>query len=185
MVSNFDDLKIAASYGSWMVTSDQRAGGKSQAAMRPVEGGANGSRGALEVTGEIVPGASFRWAGVLFYPGSSPADAVNLSSKRTVSFWAKGDGKNYSIAIQTEANAGQVPGMQSFVAGTDWKQYSFPLSSFQHRWPRLNGNWLCPRTRGGEIRVPDRRAANQVIDGGRNYHVNRKAREPRPTDLGI
>lgn len=130
MVSNFDDLKIAANYGSWMVISDREAGGKSTAVMQPLEGGANHSRGAMQVTGEIVPGAPFRWAGGLFYPGSSPAAAVNLSSKKTVSFWAKGDGKNYSVAIQTEGTAGQIPGMQSFAAGPEWKQYCFPLSSF-------------------------------------------------------
>ena len=130
LVSNFDDLKISSNYGGWMVTSDAQMGGKSKAVMQALEGGANGSKGALRVTGEIVPGADFTWAGVLFYPGSSPEDAVNLASKKTISFWVKGDGKNYAVAVQTASNAGQMPGIQPFVAGTEWKQYSFPLSSF-------------------------------------------------------
>ena len=130
MVSNFDNLQVVANFGSWMTISDQMAGGKSTVSMRAVEGGARGSRGALEVAGELVPGARFTWAGVLFHPGSSPEEAANLSSKRTLSFWAKGDGNSYSVAVETEENAGQTPKMQPFVAGPEWKQYSFPLAAF-------------------------------------------------------
>jgi hypothetical protein len=114
-----------------MVTSDQQMGGKSTATMKAVEGGANASKGALQVTGEIVPGADFTWAGVLFHPGSSPEEAVNLSRRKTISFWAKGDGKSYAVAVMTESNSGGMPGIQPFVAGPEWKQYSFPLSDFQ------------------------------------------------------
>ena len=131
VVSNFDDLKLSANYGAWMVTSDQRIGGRSKAQMRPVEGGANGSKGALQVAGEIVPGAEFTWAGALFFPGSSPEEAVNLSSKKTISFWAKGDGQNYSVAVQTESNQAQVPAIQRFAAGPEWKHYRFALSDFR------------------------------------------------------
>jgi beta-glucosidase len=131
LVSNFDDLKVSANYGSWMTTSDVETGGKSNASMQAVEGGANGSKGALKVSGEIVPGAAFSYAGVFFYPGSSPGDAVNFTSKKTISFWAKGDGKNYAVAVQTESTQGQMPAIQPFVAGPEWKQSSFPLSQFQ------------------------------------------------------
>jgi hypothetical protein len=131
VMSNFDDMKTSASYGAWMTTSDQQMGGKSTASMHAVEGGANGSKGALQVTGEIVPGADFTWAGVVFHPGSSPQDAVNLSGKKTISFWAKGDGKNYAVAVQTESGAGQMPGIQPFVAGSEWKQYTFAWPDFK------------------------------------------------------
>jgi hypothetical protein len=30
----------------------------------------------------------------------------------------------------TERNAGQMPAMQIFAAGPEWKQYSFPMSAF-------------------------------------------------------
>jgi hypothetical protein len=130
LVSDFDDLKVTARYGGWVTTSDQEIGGKSTASMQAVEGGANGSRGALQVTGEIIPGAPFSWAGVIFHPGSSPETPANLSSKKTVSFWAKGDGKNNSFFIQTEANQGSMPVIQPFEAGPEWKQYSFSISGF-------------------------------------------------------
>jgi hypothetical protein len=105
-------------------------GGKSKASLHVVSGGANGSKGALKVSGEIVSGADFTWAGASFIPGSSPDEAVNLSSKKMISFWAKGDGKTYTLALMTESTQGQMPGIQPFVAGPEWKQYSFPVSAF-------------------------------------------------------
>ncbi len=131
VVSTFDDTKIAANYGSWMSSTDAENGGKSTGSMQVVEGGANNSKGALRVTGEVVTGAPFPYSGVMFVPGSSPMDSVNLSSKKTISFWAKGDGKNYAVALITESNAGGMPGIRPFVAGSEWKQYSFPISAFQ------------------------------------------------------
>jgi beta-glucosidase len=130
LVSNFDDLKASAKFGGWTTISDQQMGGKSNVSMKPVEGGANSTKGALEVSGEILPGTTFTWAGVSFYPGDSPEDAVNLSSKKTISFWAKGDNKNYAIAVITESSAGGIPGIQPFTPGPEWKQFSFSISAF-------------------------------------------------------
>ncbi|HZR66837.1 MAG TPA: CIA30 family protein [Terriglobales bacterium] len=131
LVSNFDDLKISSNYGAWAVTSDQEIGGKSSASMKAIEGGANGSKGALQVTGEVVSGAQFAWAGAKFNPGGSPEEPANLSSKKVISFWAKGDGNNYALAVTTESNADGMPGIKPFVSGPEWKQYTFPLSDFQ------------------------------------------------------
>jgi beta-glucosidase len=131
VVSTFDEGKAAANYGSWMAGGDSMQGGKSTASIEVVEGGANGSKGALRVTGEIIPGAAFTWAGVLFAPGSSPMDAVNLSGKKVISFWAKGDGKTYALALGTQSRQNQMPAIKTFVVGADWKQYSFPISSFE------------------------------------------------------
>ena len=130
MVSNFDDLKVSAKYGFWRTSTDAEIGGQSTATMNAVEGGAKGTRGALRVTGEVIPGAQFLWAGVFFHPGSSPEEVVDLSQKKTISFWAKGMAKPYSIAVQTQTNAGSVPTILPFVTGPEWKQYAFPLSSF-------------------------------------------------------
>ena len=130
LVSNFDDVKTTAAYGSWRTTSDAEMGGKSTSTLQAVEGGANGTQGSLQVNGEINSGADFTWAGASFVPGSGPEDPVNLSSKKTISFWAKGDGKSYTLAVMTESTSGQMPGMQPFVAGPEWKQYSFPLTAF-------------------------------------------------------
>jgi hypothetical protein len=71
------------------------------------------------------------WGGALFAPAGAPDQSVNLSGKKTISFWAKGDGKTYTVAVTTEANQGGMPTMKLFAAGPDWKQYSFPISDFQ------------------------------------------------------
>ncbi|MGA8431112.1 MAG: CIA30 family protein [Candidatus Sulfotelmatobacter sp.] len=130
VVSTFDDGKIAASYGSWTAAGDSIQGGKSTASMQVVDGGANNSKGALRVTGEVISGAPFTWAGALFAPGSSPEDPANLSSKQAISFWAKGDGKTYALAVRTLSRQNEMPGIKTFVAGPDWQQYSFPISGF-------------------------------------------------------
>lgn len=131
VVSTFDDLKVSANYGSWTALSDAISGGKSTSSIEAVAGGANNTKGALHVTGEIIPGAPFPWAGAIFAPGASLADVANLSSKKTISFWAKGDGKTYVVTLGTVSRQNQMPAMQFFVAGPEWKQYSFPISSFQ------------------------------------------------------
>jgi beta-glucosidase len=130
VVSTFDDGKVAANYGSWITASDAMNGGKSTSAMKVAEPGANHSKGAMEVDGEIVPNEQFAWAGVMFLPSSSIAEPANLSSKKTISFWAKGDGKIYALAVLTAATTGQMPAFKTFVAGAEWEQVSFPISDF-------------------------------------------------------
>jgi beta-xylosidase len=131
LVSNFDDLKPTANYGSWTTLTDSVFGGKSTAAIKAVPGGTNGSKGALEVSGEVMKNSEFSFAGAFFVPGSSLQDPVNLSSKKEISFWAKGDGQAYAVVVQAESNSGQMPVFQPFVAGPEWKQYSFPISAFK------------------------------------------------------
>ncbi len=130
VVSSFDEGKVSSNYGSWMANSDAMNGGKSTVTMKISEPGANNSKGALQVEGEIVAGAQFPWAGVLFAPSGELDEPANLSAKKNISFWAKGDGRTYSLAVMTTATAGQIPAFKTFVAGPEWEQYSFPISSF-------------------------------------------------------
>jgi hypothetical protein len=142
VVSNFDDLKTTAAYGSWMAASDSMNGGKSKIAIDAVENGANGSKGALRVSGELIPGAQFLWGGALFSPGAAgggPPEPANLSSKKTISFWAKGDGKTYTLAVMTAANQNGLPAMKPFAAGAEWKQFTFPISDFRTDGSDLTG----------------------------------------------
>jgi hypothetical protein len=69
----------------------------------------------------------------MFSPGAAPMAPANLSSKKNISFWAKGDGKTYTLVVLTEARSGQngMPAMTQFVAGPEWKQYSFPFTTFE------------------------------------------------------
>jgi beta-glucosidase len=134
MVSNFDDGKVAANYGMWMAAGDFMNGGKSNATLDVVQPGADGTKSAMQVTGEIVGGQSvpFAFSGVIFWPSGAPMQPANLSSKKAISFWAKGDGKTYTLLVLTEAHNGSTgpPPMAPFVAGPEWKQYTFPFSTF-------------------------------------------------------
>ena len=118
-------------------------GGKSMATLSVAEPGAAGSKGALQVSGELVAGGGpFIFAGALYSPASAPMQPANLSSKKAISFWAKGDGATYTLLVLTEARNGQngeAPAMTSFVAGPEWKQYTFPFSVFETDGSDLSG----------------------------------------------
>jgi hypothetical protein len=129
VVSDFDDLTIKANYGQWLTSTDQIMGGKSTAKMGAVAGGANNSKGSLRVTGEVAPSFQFAWSGAMFSPGRQVMAPVDLSSKKNIRFWAKGDGKTYRIMLFTE-KSGPAPLTQAFTAGPEWKEFTFPIASF-------------------------------------------------------
>lgn len=134
MVSTFDEGKVAANYGQWIGGGDSLNGGKSTATLTIVSPGAAGSKGALDVTGEVVAGASMAYSGVFFFAGSTPGSPANLSGKKEIRFWAKGDGDSYTLAVLTQSRSGaggEMPAMVSFTAGAEWKQYVFPFLTFE------------------------------------------------------
>jgi hypothetical protein len=88
-----------------------------------------GSKQALDVSGDIDGGLPFAWAGIMFSPGSQPFAPANLSSKKSLAFWAKGDGKTYRAMLFTQSG-GRMPAQQTFTVGPEWKQFTFPLSAF-------------------------------------------------------
>ena len=65
----------------------------------------------------------------MFSPGTQPFAPVNLSAKKSISFWAKGDGKTYRIMFFTESG-GRMPAQHTFDAGPEWKRISLPFSAF-------------------------------------------------------
>jgi hypothetical protein len=142
VVSTFDDGKPSANFGSWMAASDQMNGGKSTSKIAVVEPGANGSKGALEISGEVLAGGPFLFAGALYSPAPAPMKPADLSSKKGISFWAKGDGAAYTILVLTDSRNGQsgeAPAMTTFKAGAEWKQYTFPFSTFETDGSDLSG----------------------------------------------
>ncbi len=131
LVSDFDEGTATANFGSgWAKSTDSMMGGKSVVDFKVVEGGAQNSKGSLEIDGEILSGYAFPWAGAMFMPGAQPFAPANLSAKKSISFWAKGDGKTYRVMLFA-ASLGSIPAWQDFVAGPEWKHYSFPLASFR------------------------------------------------------
>lgn len=131
LVSDFEGAQPTTTYGAgWLVSTDSLAGGKSVAVAHVVPGGAHGSKGALQISGTVDGGLPYAWAGSMFFPGATPMAVANLSAKKTIRFWAKGDGKTYRVMVFTQS-AGRMGATQTFEAGGDWKEFSMPLAEFQ------------------------------------------------------
>jgi imidazolonepropionase-like amidohydrolase len=130
LISDFDDGTANTKFGmAWMVSTDAIAGGKSTGEMKVVDGGANQTKHALEVSGVIDGGLPYAWSGVMFSPGAQPFAPVNLSARKNITFFAKGDGQTYRVLFFTESG-GRMPSQQSFTAGAEWKKFSIPFSAF-------------------------------------------------------
>ena len=129
-ISDFDDRTLASAFGGgWVVSTDQLAGGRSNATLEPIAGGAGGSVGAMQVKGIIAEGLPYAWAGAMFSPAAQPFTPADLSSKKEIVFWARGDGKQYRLMLFS-ASKGRLPLIRTFEAGTDWKEVAIPFSSF-------------------------------------------------------
>ena len=130
-VSDFDAGQQTVKFGSgWFVTTDQLAGGKSAAAVKVVDGGANGTAGALEIAGTLDAGLPYGWSGVMFAAGQTAMAPANLSSKKELRFFAKAEeGRSYAIMMFTRSK-GQMPVIQRFTTSADWKEVVLPFSSF-------------------------------------------------------
>ena len=130
LISDFDEgTTPTAKFGfGWSVSTDSIRGGQSTAQMKIVAGGAENSKGALQIDGTIVESA-VAWSGAIFFPGSAPMTPVNLSGKKAITFWTRGDGRSYRVMVYSQSN-GYIPQMQSFEAGQEWKKVTIPLSAF-------------------------------------------------------
>ena len=73
LISDFEDGKASTAFGAGWSTIVGFQGGASKASMKVVEGGGNGSRYSLNVSGEIVQDVRYPVAGVMFSPGARPS----------------------------------------------------------------------------------------------------------------
>ncbi len=131
LIADFEqeDAPQARFGAGWSLSTDAMAGGKSTAKMAVAAGGAEGSKRALHVTGEVTQGFAYPWSGVMFSPGAAPMAPANLSARKAIQFWAKGDGQTYQIMLFSQ-RLGYRPATQTFVAGPEWKQVTIPFASF-------------------------------------------------------
>jgi imidazolonepropionase-like amidohydrolase len=128
LISDFEDGTRHTAFGrEWTVSTGSLMGGHAPSAqLSIVDGGANGSRKALQISGEIAPGI-FGWAGALFLPGTPPMAPANLSHSKAISFWAKGDGRAYQLMVRA-GSKGSAPLTRSFIAGPDWQLVTIPFA---------------------------------------------------------
>jgi hypothetical protein len=113
----------------WLPTTDERLGGHSVTTLARVPEGADGSHGALRLTGEIQRGFSWPWAGALLSLGAQPMEPVDASSCAALEFWARGDGREYSVLLFSGPAQGR-PSAQRFRPGPEWARVTVPLERF-------------------------------------------------------
>lgn len=131
LVSDFEGEGPEARFGSgWQVSTDRMMGGTSEASMQVVEGGAAGSSGALEVSGEITDEARFTWAGALFVAGASMQRGANLSDWDALSFRARGEDGTHTLMVFSES-LGARPATTTFRAGEDWRRHRIPFDDLR------------------------------------------------------
>ena len=53
--------------------------------------------------------------------------SADLSAKKEIVFWARGDGKPGRLMVFSEST-GRVPLIRTFEAGADWREISIPFS---------------------------------------------------------
>ena len=133
VIADFDNGSEQASYGmGWHAGDDKDRGGNSTISQKLVAGGAQNSRGALEVSGEVGPALQYPFVGTSFLPnGIEGAEWANqglmdYSAKKELRFYARGDGQSYTVVIMGPA-LDAIPAMFPFVAGADWQPVSIQL----------------------------------------------------------
>ena len=97
-----------------------------------------GTVGALLISGTISDAFAFPWAGALFSPGSAPMVPVNLSSKKAIHFWIRGDGRPYRLMVFTKSG-GYNPAIQNLTVAAEWKEITIPFSAFGTDGHDING----------------------------------------------
>jgi hypothetical protein len=139
-IADFDAGAATASFGvGFSAAGDDMRGGNSTASQRVVEGGAEGSAGALEVTGEIGSAIQYPFAGAMFFPEGPPMQGLmDFSRKKSLSFMARGDGRRYTLMIMSGVGTGGIPLMQDFVAGPEWQRVTLNLAEYSNAdWQRV------------------------------------------------
>lgn len=112
-----------------MASADDIAGGKSTGELKVVDGGAAGSAKSLSIAGTISDALPYAWYGAMWSRTDIPMAPADLSSKKELRFYAKGDGKTYRVMVFTQT-AGMMPLVQTFVAGADWSEVVMPWQAF-------------------------------------------------------
>jgi len=130
LISDFEAMNLSSEFGYfWFTSSDYMENGKSTVAVSAVRGGALNSSGSLLIKGNIQPGAQFPWAGVIHYAGEYPW-AANLSDWNSISFWAKGEDKDYLLMTLFEGE--QMPAFQMFHATGEWQEFKIPFNTLNN-----------------------------------------------------
>lgn len=144
LISDFDGgetdskFRLGSEFGfGWQITTDAMRGGSSEASHELVTPGAAGSAGALQITGEVRPGFTWPWAGMLFFPGNAPMQPVDFTGNSELVFHTRGDGATYTVMLFSGQSAQGMPVWVNFETGGEWREIRIPLADFQGADPSL------------------------------------------------
>jgi len=150
-ISDFEGEKIAANFGAgWIISTDAMMAGTSTAQYKLAQGGAEGSRQSLLISGTIKEGAAFRWAGGMFVPGRTFVDPANLSFAKALRFYARGQGAGFAVLLFSRS-AGFIPAVRAFEAGPEWKEYIFSWGDFGVEGYDVNGIFIGAYQKTGDF----------------------------------
>jgi imidazolonepropionase-like amidohydrolase len=128
LISNFEDGTLNTKFGSgFAVSTDSIAGGKSTADLKVIEGGPANSKNSLQISGTISDAFVHAWAGAMFSPAATPFAPANLSSRKAIHFWVRGDGRTCRVMLFTQST-GYMPFQKPFPTGPDWKEVFIPFT---------------------------------------------------------
>jgi imidazolonepropionase-like amidohydrolase len=130
LVSDFEAGQIAVRFGeNWTVTNDRPMGGHSNATLSWSAAGANGSKGALRVQGDVADaGLGFAWSGAMFSPASRPYEAVDCSKYQTLSFQVRGDARQGTVVLYSDST--RQPPRLPFSITAEWTLVRLELQRF-------------------------------------------------------
>ncbi len=131
-ISLFSKDKLASPFGAgWFPSTDAPMGGKSSTTLKLLEAekNADAPANALSVAGSVNAGFAYPWAGLAFFPGKSPMEAVNLNAANTLKFRVKGDGQEYSAGFNVQGS--YIPLYVRFKTTAEWQEITIPFSKFK------------------------------------------------------
>ncbi|MBC8025865.1 MAG: CIA30 family protein [Steroidobacteraceae bacterium] len=155
LIAAFDSGSPDATYGiGWSETSDTFVGGASTATVRLVDDGAESSTGALEIDGTIREGFQWPFAGAVFFPNGPPMEGMmDYSSRKTLAFFARGDGGKYVATFFSTADRNSIPSSFPFEAGPEWREIRVPLEDFVVDRGRVRGIMIGSNGPEGHFRL--------------------------------
>jgi imidazolonepropionase-like amidohydrolase len=115
----------------WMPDTDSIFKGTSKVRLRVVDGGPDHASSTMILACDVKPGIKYPFAGALYIPALSlrKSGPVDLSGSKDITFWSRGDGKTYSVAMFTKTE-GARPVLRPFLSGKDWQKHTIPISEF-------------------------------------------------------
>ena len=151
-IDDFEDRDLVAGRSSaWIPLGDDLLGGTTTLHLKPIKGGAHGSRGALRLDGTIGSGPGVfggTWTAVA--DGGRPADLGRLTGLR-LSLRGQGD---VLIGVRSGPAAKQVNYMMKATATPAWSTLEIPFSRLQPQgkgleneaWNSREARWLGVQT---------------------------------------